>query len=306
MLIPHIRSYFHPFIGKILFWNAVMLLFVKLILPQSAFQLASFLDTLPPFDSREIIKLTNEARALNKLPALSANLKLDLAAQDKLNHMATKEYFAHVSPDGVNPWYWIKNSGYNYTVAGENLAIGFLTAKEATEAWMNSPSHRANLLNNNYREIGVAVKGVEIEGREGILVVQMFGAQTTQVVANKPKVQQPKVSPAPTIPTPLTVANSQTKGESITLQQVTTDDTVAPVQSTIVRYENAENVKKVSDIINKSFSVYTLIVAALSVIAFFFLERSKGMVFKVAFNFAIFFISVIVPSSGIIFEGLIF
>ena len=71
-----------------------MLIFIKLVLPQSAFQFATLVGSIPTFDSREIIRLTNEARSANQLAPLSANSYLDIAAEEKLNDMAVQEYFA--------------------------------------------------------------------------------------------------------------------------------------------------------------------------------------------------------------------
>src|SRR3989344_4808146 len=104
-MLKFIKLHLHPLGGRIIFWNFVLLLLIKVVLPQSAFQSASLLGLMPTFDSREVIEFTNQARTANNLPSLKPNSKLDLAASEKLNDMATKEYFAHNSPSGVTPWY---------------------------------------------------------------------------------------------------------------------------------------------------------------------------------------------------------
>lgn len=124
-----------------------------------------------------VIKYTNNARYLNgKLFALVENNKLDRDAKIKLNDMFSKQYFEHVSPTGVGPSDLAKLVGYEYIVIGENLALGnFGNDAGLVDAWMNSPAHRANILNVRYHEIGVAVKKGMYQGNEVWIAVQSFG-----------------------------------------------------------------------------------------------------------------------------------
>ncbi len=128
-----------------------------------------------------IIELTNQERQAQGLSPLKHNSTLDLAAQKKASDMLANNYFAHTSPTGVKPWQWFKEVGYNYTFAGENLAMNFAEAEDAIQAWMDSASHRDNLLSKNYDEIGVAVVIGKLAGNETTLVVQLFGKTFTQV-----------------------------------------------------------------------------------------------------------------------------
>jgi hypothetical protein len=123
----------------------------------------------------KVIELVNVARVTQGDFPLAENAKLDRVAEDKLNDMITKGYFAHTSPKGVTPWFWYSKNNYDYKYAGENLAINFLSAEDEQKAWMESPLHRKNILNSNYREIGVAVGAGEINGRMSIIAVQEFG-----------------------------------------------------------------------------------------------------------------------------------
>jgi hypothetical protein len=308
LAIYHLKNHLHPLGGRIIFWNFVLLLLIKFVLPQSAFQSASLLGLMPTFDSRGVIESTNEARAINNLPALKPNSKLDSAASEKLNDMATKEYFAHNSPSGVTPWYWIQTSEYKYSVAGENLAIGFFTAEDTVKAWLESPSHRANILNTQYQEIGVAVKGVEINGREGILVVQMFGKPSNQAVAIT-KTPAPTKTPQLALNSPQpTRAIPQTQGESITLtQDISTDKEIKPVTEPItIKFENAERITNRYNRFNNGFSVYTLLLAIGTFAAFNFVQRSKQMAYKMALNFALFALAIFIPASSISLAGWIF
>lgn len=124
-----------------------------------------------------VITYTNKERALNGgLSALTENSLLDRDAQLKLNDMFDKQYFEHVSPTGVGPSDLAQVVGYAYVVVGENLALGdFAGDSGVVTAWMNSPGHRANILNEHYQEIGVAVGKGMYEGRETWLAVQSFG-----------------------------------------------------------------------------------------------------------------------------------
>jgi hypothetical protein len=122
-----------------------------------------------------LVDLTNEERLHNALGQLTVSPVLENAAQMKAEDMAAKGYFAHYGPDGSTPWDWMKKAGYNYADAGENLAIDFTDSNDVDEAWMNSPTHRANILNSKFTEIGIATIKGSYQGRNTIYVVQMFG-----------------------------------------------------------------------------------------------------------------------------------
>jgi len=123
-----------------------------------------------------IIALANVDRAQDHLPALQVDPRLMLAAQEKADDMAAKDYFAHVSPDGKSPWYWFSHAGYDFRFAGENLAVGFSDADGINSAWMGSALHRANILDVNYTEIGVATATGMYEGMPTIYVAEEFGS----------------------------------------------------------------------------------------------------------------------------------
>ncbi len=124
---------------------------------------------------QKIDELVNQKRSENGLPTLSYNKKLSIAAASKAQDMFNKNYWSHYSPDGKSPWNFIINSGYKYEYAGENLAKNFVFSQGVVDAWMNSPSHRANLLRKDYTEVGYTVMNGVLNGEETTLVVQMFG-----------------------------------------------------------------------------------------------------------------------------------
>ncbi len=156
--------------------------------------------------SSTLIELTNQERQSIGLSPLKESLVLNQAALAKAQDMINNGYFNHTSPSGVTPWYWFKKNGYTYKAAGENLAIGFLDSTEVEKAWKESPSHRQNLLNPNFREIGIAVLIGNFQGKETTIVVQFFGNPTAKPVVVS-SVQPPKSisSSSPEVETPLNV-----------------------------------------------------------------------------------------------------
>lgn len=151
-------------------------------------------------------ELTNLERSKAGQKPLTLNAHLTAAAQKKAQDMIDKDYFAHVSPDGVTPWHWIRAEGYNYSLAGENLAIDFHEAEDLVAAWMASPGHRDNLINSEYTESGLAVVSGEFNGSTSIVVVHMFGTpfnaapvQSTVKSSSAPvKTVIPSIAPTPT------------------------------------------------------------------------------------------------------------
>ncbi len=134
----------------------------------------------------EVIKLTNAKRLEAGLPPLSYNPKLAEAARKKGEHMLQYDYWAHIAPDGTEPWKFFVDEGYRYRYAGENLARDFSNAADVVNAWLASPSHRENMLSSKYKEIGVAVVEGDLGGVDTTLVVQFFGTSQSGVVAQVP------------------------------------------------------------------------------------------------------------------------
>src|SRR5665213_688323 len=104
--------------------------------------------------SATLVDLTNQDRETNQLNGLTISPLLVEAAQAKANDMAANGYFAHISPSGLNSWYWFKQAGYDFSYAGENLAVDFTDSGDVNQAWLNSPEHRANILDSHFTQIG--------------------------------------------------------------------------------------------------------------------------------------------------------
>lgn len=150
----------------------------------------------------DLLNLTNQKRAEAGLPPLSLSDQLDQAAAGKARDMFTKNYWAHLSPDGLTPWVFIKGAGYEYLYAGENLARGFTTAQDVINAWMASQGHRENMLSRNYKDVGFAVVGGQLTGEDTVLVVEMLG--TRYLAKTTPSITQTaSVSPVPVPPSPV-------------------------------------------------------------------------------------------------------
>jgi hypothetical protein len=129
--------------------------------------------------------LTNKERESQNLSVLSINPILNKAAEMKAQDMASKGYFAHTSPEGKTPWYWIEFVGYKYQYAGENLAVNFYDSKDVTTAWLNSPTHKANIVKENYTEMGTGVATGIYMGQESIFVAQIYANPMQVAVASK-------------------------------------------------------------------------------------------------------------------------
>jgi len=144
-----------------------------------------------------ILSLTNAARTTAGLEALGANILLNSAAQAKAASMLDEQYFAHQSPNGHMPWDFIRSTGYSYRHAGENLAVHFQQAEDVHAGWMASATHRANILDERFTDIGIGVSSGNFEGVPTVFVVQMFGTPKEIAVAAPTVEREPKPEPKP-------------------------------------------------------------------------------------------------------------
>ncbi len=189
-LIPHQGNNHHPHLlrktGVLVLGTLIVVLFGLsvfrgLVVNQRTHFTAAVLPMV-------LVNITNEDRAGGGLNELVVNPVLEEAARMKAEHMAEHSYFAHVSPDGLDPWYWFYRAGYVFTDAGENLAVNFTDSEDVVQAWMDSPGHRANIMNGKFTEIGIAAVKGKYKGKNTIFVVQMFGkpAKVASAAASGP------------------------------------------------------------------------------------------------------------------------
>jgi len=250
-LIPHEENGYKPHMLRPKF---VALVCLVMVVAESAFFVSS--RYLAPRSklfgiivTNALVDEANQSRTSDGLPGLHENTLLDAAAQLKANDMAANSYFAHTSPTGLTPWYWFERVGYNFEYAGENLAVNFSDSQDVTNAWMNSPEHRANILDANYNDLGMATAQGTYEGHPATYVVELFGTEApVQVAANGliPGISaaQAATPPAPVKPKPV-VKHPATSSIPIVVQSVATQTvstTATQNTSTVaVGFISAEN-----------------------------------------------------------------
>lgn len=139
----------------------------------------------------ELLKDTNIERNKAGLAPLRLDSRLNASASDKASDMFSNDYWAHVSPSGVQPWHWFEVEHYAYSYAGENLAKNFDTSAGVMQGWMNSQTHRDNLLNIHYVDVGFSISNGTLQGEQTTLVVAHYGAA--------PQAPAPAPSPAPVV-----------------------------------------------------------------------------------------------------------
>lgn len=185
-LIPHKGNTYRPLLYTLESVAVVVLLVgllqMAFIAQRSALRASDYLASVLP---SVLVTLANTDRAEAGVDMLEEDPLLARAAQLKAEDMAARGYFAHVDPEGREPWYWLDEVGYSYRYAGENLAVDFTESVEVEDAWMNSPTHKANILKGAYTNMGIGVAKGVYEGRETLFVVQFF-AQPSSVAIDAP------------------------------------------------------------------------------------------------------------------------
>lgn len=175
--------------ARLISWEGIVVYVLIFILFQVSLSIVSYskpgvLGISSDIDQQSVITLTNKEREKMGLADLKENEALDKAAAAKGANMFAENYWAHYAPSGKTPWDFIIGAGYKFTFAGENLAKNFYKSNEVVAAWMASPTHKENLLNPHYKDIGIAVVEGVLNGQKTTLVVQEFG--TTENVVSRP------------------------------------------------------------------------------------------------------------------------
>src|SRR3989338_1482110 len=135
-----------------------------------------FVSTNTNLTQSGVVKLTNAARKkLANLTALKEDASLNAVAALRLQDMFDKNYFGHVSPQGMGPTDVAKDVGYEYLTFAENIAAGsFGTDQNLVNRWLKSTGHRKNILDRHFTHIGVAADKKVVDGRETWIAVQIF------------------------------------------------------------------------------------------------------------------------------------
>ena len=203
-------------------------------------------DIYSQLSQSDIYQLTNQERRQNGNQPLAVSSRLEAAAQLKLADMFKNNYFAHNSPQGATPWSWLQKANYNYTMAGENLAMNFYSSNEVMKGWMASELHRKNVLLNDFSEIGIAVGYGALNGEKTAMTVQMFGkplASGTGVKTAKTKIFSKTPSPQPEYKSTITLIPQQKASLSGVASQASPKlSPVALVNATRPEVKSAESI----------------------------------------------------------------
>jgi hypothetical protein len=156
--------------------KALIVYVVFLVLLNIFFSSSTIARTYALVDVQSIVELHNRERAKYGLGELENNYLLNLSAKEKGEVMLEHNCWSHYCPPGTSPWKFFKESGYSYVYAGENLAEGFSDSESVMQAWMNSKTHRENVLKPEYTEVGVAIIAGDFQGlRNNLIIVVHFG-----------------------------------------------------------------------------------------------------------------------------------
>ena len=186
-IVPHRNNHYRPHLVRRYGILAVLGVMIGLQFGYNFTQTGSVLGRVTTVTPAALLASTNDARASQSLPALRIDARLSEAAANKARDMLARGYWSHDAPDGTEPWVWLDEAGYSYNRAGENLARSFSSAQATVTAWMDSPSHRDNILNTAYSDVGFAAIDGEMDGKATTIIVAFYGeaASPAQVAGAK-------------------------------------------------------------------------------------------------------------------------
>ena len=131
----------------------------------------------PPTEYEALASELNQTREQHNRKALAYNAKLQTSACYKADEIISNNNWAHDNADGTETWVWFDKARYPGTALGENLAKGYSSDTAMIQAWLDSPSHRANLLSSDYTEQGVCKKSGTLNGKDATITVAHYGAR---------------------------------------------------------------------------------------------------------------------------------
>ena len=189
-VVPHKANQYRPHAIRG-YGVAVIVLFAFLV--QGVYNgvtRGSVLGTEMDVTSASLLEATNRARKDDGEQPLLLNQQLIEAAQLKAKDMFANQYWSHTSPSGVTPWQWFGKVGYSYSDAGENLAKNFSTSEGVIAAWLQSPTHRANMLKSAFKDVGFASMTGTLDGHTTSIVVALYGTPAETAVQGVTKESQ--------------------------------------------------------------------------------------------------------------------
>jgi hypothetical protein len=184
VVVPHKKNGFRPHLVRYYGIIAIVFVVVGLQFGYNGAKTGNVLGVESNITITSLFNQTNVYRQENGIGKLQLNEKLEKAAYLKAQDMFAKQYWSHDSPDGVQPWKWFGDVGYNYDEAGENLAKNFSTTNGVMTAWIDSPTHKANIIKKEYKDVGFAVVSGMLENKPATLVVALYGSPADSAVAN--------------------------------------------------------------------------------------------------------------------------
>ncbi|MDP2647869.1 MAG: CAP domain-containing protein [Candidatus Yanofskybacteria bacterium] len=274
---------------QFILWNFVSLALLKIVIPYSDFQFAVI--DVPAYTAQEVFRETNNFRNANGLPSLEENFALNSAAVQKLQDMLQNQYFAHVSPTGISPWHWFEVNDYDYSFAGENLAIGFIDASGTVQAWADSPSHRKNMMDSGYTQMGIAVTQGKIKDIEGNVVVQLFGTPVKPLAGTSS-------------PITLSFSGTQAQEEELILAPnleepivpIYAADKPAGTSSEIAMSQEEVKPSRLNRLFGSSFLIYSFLAALISVSYVLIRGATRERLAGAALHVIIFYAAALLPS----------
>lgn len=188
LIVPNKKNEYQPHLIRRYGLVAILFLVFGVQIGYNGFSNGSVLGDRTDISINSLLEQTNQKRVENGKQALTLNAKLNKAANLKAQDMFRDQYWAHNAPDGTLPWKWFGDVSYDYSEAGENLAMNYSLTANVVKAWMNSPEHRENLLKVDYHEVGFAIMSGTLNGKATTIIVAMYGTPAEVAGASTKKV----------------------------------------------------------------------------------------------------------------------
>lgn len=197
--------------------------------------------------TKNILELINIDRKNNGAGQLTSNPILNKAALSKAKDMIEKNYFAHKSPDGRMSWDFINRSEYAYLFIGENLAMNFTSAQTAHKALMSSKTHKKNILNNKYSNIGLAVLTGVIDGKKTNVLVQIFGSANSVKLAAVSAADNQSVENEPLAESEIIKSHTAKKTIAVKRKELIESPQIKVKNANIIK-EDIEKIKNIKEV----------------------------------------------------------
>ncbi|PKL31707.1 hypothetical protein CVV43_01095 [Candidatus Saccharibacteria bacterium HGW-Saccharibacteria-1] len=188
LAVPHAKNEYRPHLIRGYGLVAIVFLAVGLQFGYNGVASGSVLGDKTDITINSLLEATNKIRSDNSKSELTLSAKLNKAANLKAQDMFADQYWSHNAPDGTLPWKWLGDVGYDYSEAGENLAMNYSLTANVMKAWMNSPEHRENVLKDSYQEVGFSIVSGTLNNKPTTIIVALYAVPAQVAGANTQKV----------------------------------------------------------------------------------------------------------------------